>query len=1071
MIVEPRQVTPVRQWCASSAMVFLVAATTSSGIRPAAAAELPRPVIIEQAPSHLVGSTETGIVVADGRAADGSAARLGCGVSGVVFRVPLEHSDIQPGAKYSARVYCRIQRKDPGYYGPEEVFRFGLLDGAGAPIGREKRWAGKQALGTMWQALDAGTFPAAGGETLFLRMPDVRRGPDWKWIQEHNQYVYVGDGDWPNPYRAILVDRVVLLPEGWRAPGWPEDDAVLWSRLAIDHFAAAALLAQVRRAVAYLDGWQTVAEDPHLLRKQGTLDDLEAGIQDLRTEWERHWWDPLLTTDDWGARCELLNGQIRTVRDDLNTQVTALRNRTVRTNPWFAEAGTDEMLLRGRPVPERRRLRFGSVCHPGSFVASGKSRFAKLLGLDFLELNYLWMHHFAIGPGKWNWDPDGWLGGPTYFEAADAYLESGFPIVVGLLGHHASLKHGMRGSSYPDWFARVHADDPDAVAGINPWLPESNEMVETACRELAKRFATRSGVFFYQVLSEAMNRVEPARSRVGRAAFRQFLEAQFGTIARLNQAWGSEFASFEAIDPPQLDECQPDLPVGTGRLHEFVRFCQDGFVSFFKRCGRALRQGDPETPVGSGFAFTCFNTRRQNCIDFFRLASEFGDVFCAHIFTGQGGRPHYYGSFNRYIGKPIWIDEFVHGTTEIQDRHEHFSPKNERLGSAMRRQNVWRAVAWGCTTLGLFNLDPGQGNADMLDCYRFGPIIRSSARSLPTIFRETRRFEHVIANTRLVPRRSALLVPTTSLRVVQPAWAVHAQMAPLVQALEGREFFFVPEEVLVSGEEDLAEFDLLLVPYAVALPAEVSERILAFVQRGGTVVAGGPIGVTGPYGRPDGRIAKAVFGDVTPHWNPERARAAGLGKLAVRRDPGYEWWFGGGGLVPDDRCRTFEPELAWFLDELPADTEVVARHDDMPVVVARQHGKGRLVWCVWPMSNLPDRNPVAQAIAKTIPHAQVETDMRLWDSDRVLREDDRGNRYLFLVNHDPHALQPFKTYGAAGREGWITLDGVYPRVVDLSVPGGAPVPVDSRAGRTRFRTRLDPGEAIVYFLGKTRPQP
>ena len=374
-------------------------------------------------------------------------------------------------------------------------------------------------------------------------------------------------------------------------------------------------------------------------------------------------------------------------------------------------------------------------------------------------------------------------------------------------------------------------------------------------------------------------------------------------------------------------------------------------------------------------------------------------------------------------------------------------------------------------TLGLFNLDPGQGNADMLDCYRFGPIIRSSARSLPTIFRETRRFEHVIANTRLVPRRSALLVPTTSLRVVQPAWAVHAQMAPLVQALEGREFFFVPEEVLVSGEEDLAEFDLLLVPYAVALPAEVSERILAFVQRGGTVVAGGPIGVTGPYGRPDGRIAKAVFGDVTPHWNPERARAAGLGKLAVRRDPGYEWWFGGGGLVPDDRCRTFEPELAWFLDELPADTEVVARHDDMPVVVARQHGKGRLVWCVWPMSNLPDRNPVAQAIAKTIPHAQVETDMRLWDSDRVLREDDRGNRYLFLVNHDPHALQPFKTYGAAGREGWITLDGVYPRVVDLSVPGGAPVPVDSRAGRTRFRTRLDPGEAVVYFLGRGRPQP
>jgi len=1041
----------------STKIAILLAVTLCSpATAPAAVA------VIEQDHFQIVGSERVGQVVEDARATDGRAVRLSAGVSGVVLRVPLKHAAVRSGESYAVRLYCWLERKDPDHYGTAEVFRYGVLDGNGRRLGRGKRWPGKRAVRGMWQGLEAGVVNATGGEQLFVEMPPIRKGPDWKWIQEHNQYIYVGKEDWPNPYRGVLVDRVVLLPVGWQAPGWPRDAAAQWSRLAIDHFAASARVAQLRRAAAYAG----LSADPLPSQAEQKLAEIENGVQTLRKRWERHYWEPLLPAGDWADQRKQLAGRLAVLQHGLDARLNELNVLARSKHAWFAELDLDQVLMSQKPVPEHKQFRFGTVCHPGLFKRSGKSRIAKLLALDFMELNYLWLHMFSKGQDLWDWDPEGWLGGPTYFEAADAYLNEGFPILVGLLGHHRSLKHGWSGSSYPDWFARKYASDPDAVAGINPWLPEANALAETACREIAKRFAAREGVFAYQVVSEAMNSMAPARSGVGKAAFRQFLRARFKTIEALNGAWGTEYSSFAAIDPPPLDERQPDLPVGTGRLHEFVRFCQDGFVQFFRRCERALHDSDPRTPVGSGFAFTCFNTRRGNCIDFYRLVSEFGDVFMAHIFTGQGGRPHYYGSFNRYLGKPIWIDEFVHGTTEIQDRHTHFSPKNEALGAAIRRQNVWRALAWGCTTLGLFNLDPGQGNADMMDSYRFGPILRDSARSLPTVFREARRFEHVVAHTHLSPRRCAMLVPTTSLRVVQPEWVVHAQMAPLVQALRGREFFFVPEEALVSGKEDLTDFDLLLTPYAVALPPSASDCVIAFMRRGGTVIASGPVGLTGPFGRRDNRVLREVFGKLSLHWDPGRSRELGLHQRSVPRHTQYEWWFGGGGLVPGDRCRKFEPELAWSLDAVPADATVLGRQDGLPTVVAGQLGKGRLVWCVWPISNLSDRSVVARAIAEAVPRAQVETDMGLWDSDRVLRRDDRGNLYLFLVNHDPHELQRFKTYAGAGKRGTVTLDGRFPHVVDLTVPGGAPVPVQIQNGSTQFRVQLEPGEAIVYYLAE-----
>src|SRR5208337_1425251 len=82
--------------------------------------------------------------------------------------------------------------------------------------------------------------------------------------------------------------------------------------------------------------------------------------------------------------------------------------------------------------------------------------------------------------------------------------------------------------------------------------------------------------------------------------FRAWLEQKHGTIARLNDAWGTHYTGFQEIVAPPTKEARP-LP-GTNRAqwYDWACFNQERFTDYLVWVKSVLRRYDPTTPIAAG---------------------------------------------------------------------------------------------------------------------------------------------------------------------------------------------------------------------------------------------------------------------------------------------------------------------------------------------------------------------------------------------------------------------------------------------------------------------------------------
>lgn len=133
-------------------------------------------------------------------------------------------------------------------------------------------------------------------------------------------------------------------------------------------------------------------------------------------------------------------------------------------------------------------------------------------------------------------------------------------------------------------------------------------------------------------------------SQPARAALLTFLRERYPAIDALNTAWGTGFATFDAIAPPaqRNDACARDLD---GFLQHFARV-------YFQTIAQAIRAADPNhLYLGCRFAAAPAPV--------VRAAAEFVDVLSFNIYRDSAGCPEYGG-----LGKPVLIGEFHFGATD-----------------------------------------------------------------------------------------------------------------------------------------------------------------------------------------------------------------------------------------------------------------------------------------------------------------------------------------------------------------------------------------------------------------------
>jgi hypothetical protein len=508
-------------------------------------------------------------------------------------------------------------------------------------------------------------------------------------------------------------------------------------------------------------------------------------------------------------------------------------------------------------------------------------------------------------------------------------------------------------------------------------------------------------------------------------AFQDYLRKKIGTIAKLNKSWKSQYESFEAIQPPPDPYVSPPERA-TPLTYEFERFRCDSHARYWKLVYDAYRKHDQAKPIEANAGMFMSGWPVEG-LDAYQLQKTgVADWVDMHMNNFPPNLPEqiYLYSLCRLTGKVPVQFEYIWTFPRTGPVDE----ANESDFRATCQASVWRNLVWGKKVLVFFDFYydwPAYHNA-FLDQALGYSILRPSACVVPVTKRKALRFNEILMNTEVATPPIIVMEPTSSVLNSPPqhpnqSFSYHTSVARTdVHELlfpKNYPFLYVPEQAVLDGYS-IQQHKVIILPQAPYLPEEMTVRLLKWVKQGGTLICLGVPGIWNPYGEPDQRIVNQVFGPSGVH----------------DEQPGRWKW-------------------AWHLTRTNSHVarQVIGTNGKLTAAVAN-HGKGRVLVCTGSFDTPELQEIFYQVLNSAIGKKPADCEKNFFEL--VLREDKRGNRYLFALN--PHTREI--------RQDQLKLAGRFARCVDLGVGSGVKMPAVFNNGETRISLRLHPGEGTVILL-------
>ena len=218
-----------------------------------------------------------------------------------------------------------------------------------------------------------------------------------------------------------------------------------------------------------------------------------------------------------------------------------------------------------------RRISYGADYNPDQWpreVWDEDVRLMKQAGVDVVSVAIFSWAKLQPAEGQWDF---AWLD-----EVIDVLHANGIGVDL-----------ATATASPPPWLTTLHPEVlPETADGATVWpggrqhwrptSPVFRRYALALVEKLAERYASHPGVVAWHVSNELGCHNAHDFSDDAARAFRQWLEARYGTIERLNHAWGTAFwsqryGSFEEIRPPRRSYAFPNP---TQQL-DFARFSSD----------------------------------------------------------------------------------------------------------------------------------------------------------------------------------------------------------------------------------------------------------------------------------------------------------------------------------------------------------------------------------------------------------------------------------------------------------------------------------------------------------------
>lgn len=386
----------------------------------------------------------------------------------------------------------------------------------------------------------------------------------------------------------------------------------------------------------------------------------------------------------------------------------------------------------------------------------------------------------------------------------------------------------LRGGTPPPYLAaydvawipyttHIAADKRDAQGVMKPACWNDEAAIQAHVDKIAESYvpSRQHGVFVYSLGDEIAVRGS-CLSPHCLAAYRAYLQEQYGDIAALNASWGSSYAGFADVQlsaPNDNDEQQAFRAGNYPRWFDRQAFQSYTFCRLCERFGKAFRRIDPESRCG------------------FEGAGTFGQA------DDLDGFVRYNGFWSPYPGI---ADEVLRSIAPRDFPRSNWMGYTKDADTLL--QKYWRMVTRGCDSVWWWRWEVmGRFHgwlAPSLDPY---PAVRE-------ILRDTQIVRDGLGDLLL---RAEMQTDGIGIVYSQPsAYAAKAQPSPSFGTYErnheachnllrtlGLNFLYVTDRQLRLGEVDLNRFKVVVLPMAQALSPREAELLREYVRQGGLLIA------------------------------------------------------------------------------------------------------------------------------------------------------------------------------------------------------------------------------------------
>ena len=543
-------------------------------------------------------------------------------------------------------------------------------------------------------------------------------------------------------------------------------------------------------------------------------------------------------------------------------------------------------------------------------------------------------------------------------------------------------------ASPPPWLSHQNPEMLPVLAdGVKLWpgarqqYCPSSPVYRSAARRLveamADHYQKHPALAMWHVGNEFGCHVPACYCDVSAGAFRGWLRERYGSIAKLNEAWGTDFwsqrySSWDEILPPRRT---PTWPNPSQQL-DFLRFSSDELLACYESEHELLKRATPDVPVTTNF-MGFFKP-----LDYWKWAAR-EDVVSHDSYPDPSDprssmRAAMAGDLMRSLrhGQP-WI--LMEQTTHRVNWREVNVPK------APGQMRLWsvQAVARGADGVMFFQWRQSRAGAEKFHSAMVGhgPVEKSP------VWRDVKQLGRELANLEPVTgarsqARVAILFDWESW------WALELPSKPSnrVRQIEQVEAFYEPLfEANVTVDfarpgDDLSAYRVVIAPALYLVTDDAAAGLAKFVDAGGTLVMSFFSGMVDPsehirlggYPAPFREVLGLEVIDFHPLSDGEEVELA-FGDGAKGR-----------GTI-------------WMDDLELRGAEMVAS----PAITRNRFGSGTAYY----VATMPDAKTMTRVLRMAVDGAGVEPAANVPSGVEAVRRSGRGKSFLFLLNHRDAAVE------------------------------------------------------------------